>query len=137
MLVYNDLTNILLLVLSHWFKNYNGQIGDSFFWCGRRVMFPLKIIIELDSTIEIWNVLWNITACKYCVSKWAEHWYFKHFIYLIFIIWLQKYIITQLMTITVTIYFSLYVAKKHGCDTLHLFFIWGNQYVIISNTSSK
>ena len=41
------------------------------------------------------------------------------------------------MTITVTKPFSLYVAKTHGGDTLHLFFIWGNQYVIISNTSSK
>ena len=49
----------------------------------------------------------------------------------------KKYIITQLMTITVTKHFSLYVAKTHGGDTLHLFFIWGNQYVIISNTSSK
>ena len=49
----------------------------------------------------------------------------------------KKYIITQLMTITVTKPFSLYVAKTHGGDTLHLFFIWGNQYVIISNTSSK
>ena len=33
-------------------------------------------------------------------------------------------------------FFSL-CGKKHGGDTLHLFFIWGNQYIIISNTSSK